>query len=132
MVQRVQQNKVFIGFSSEGNTPDKTKIFDLALVKRDLLNHLYTRRGERVMNPKYGCIIWEMLYEDLSDGNIGKIVDDVGRVIREETRVEMLDIRIDPLEHGVKIAIDLLFRPYDIVDTLIAQFDRRSLESRGG
>jgi phage baseplate assembly protein W len=132
MVQKVKQSNIFIGFSSEGATPDKTKLFDIELVKRDLLNHLYTARGERVMNPEYGSIIWELLFEPLTEGTAAMIVDDVTRIVNSERRLQLQNCDIEPLEHGIRIKLDLLFLPYDIVDTMFADFDKRSYERRGG
>ena len=54
--------RTFKGFSSIGQTWGKLKIYDLDLAKRDLLNELYTRKGERLMAPQFGCIVWDVLF----------------------------------------------------------------------
>ena len=51
---------VFGGFAT--NQTSK-KVFDVELVKQDLLNHIYTSKGQRVMNPEYGSIIWDLLFD---------------------------------------------------------------------
>ena len=47
------------------STVDKVRapytLVDSALVKRDLLNTFYTKKGERLMRPNYGSIIWDLL-----------------------------------------------------------------------
>ena len=53
----------FIGFNTVGRLFPPFKLTDVDLVKRDLLNHFNTRRGERVMNPEFGTIIYDLLMD---------------------------------------------------------------------
>ena len=56
----------FRGFNTV-NQVKKFRLTDLDLVKRDLLNHFQIRKGEKLMNPAFGSIIWNMLFEPLTD-----------------------------------------------------------------
>ena len=68
------QTGTYKGFSTL--TSDKSnQLFDLDLIKQDLVNHFYTRKGERVMNPNFGSVIWDMLYEPLDEHNKELIVE---------------------------------------------------------
>ena len=53
------------GFSTIDQTK-KFRLTDFELVKQDLLNHFSIRKGEKLMNPNFGSIIWNMLFEPLT------------------------------------------------------------------
>ena len=48
------------GFSTVAGVKSN-QLYDLDIIKQDLINHFYTRKGERVMNPDFGSIIWDLL-----------------------------------------------------------------------
>ena len=54
---------LFKGFSTVDKNRAPYTLTDTNLIKRDLLNHFYTKKGERVMRPNFGSIIWDMLME---------------------------------------------------------------------
>ena len=51
----------FKGFSSKA-TKNNFKQYDFECVKQDLLNRLSVRKGERVENPAFGPIIYDVPY----------------------------------------------------------------------
>jgi phage baseplate assembly protein W len=121
--------KLFRGFSSEGKVGKRDwTLYDLELVKRDLLNHFMTRRGERVMMPTFGTIIWDMLFEPLTEAAHDAIVEDVRRVIGSEPRVKLLDINVSDFAHGIRIDCKLKYTPWDVVQNFSVDFDRRAQE----
>jgi phage baseplate assembly protein W len=62
----VKSSQFYKGFSTVDESAISTRLYDFELVKQDLLNQFNTRRGERVMNPSFGTIIWDLLYEPLT------------------------------------------------------------------
>ena len=72
----------FRGYSSIGTSFLNPVLYDLALAKQDLLNHFNTRKGERIMMPEFGSIVWDMLFEPLDDFTIGLIDADVRLIIK--------------------------------------------------
>lgn len=69
---------------------------DLELVKMDLLNHIFTKKGERVMMPTFGTMIPEMAFEPLDGETISIVREEVTRVVNYDPRVELLDIQVSP------------------------------------
>jgi len=53
------------GFSS-ANAVDNFKLYDIDLVKQDIINHFYIRKGEKLENPNFGTIIWDMIFEQFT------------------------------------------------------------------
>jgi phage baseplate assembly protein W len=113
------------GFSTIGRTK-KFRLTDLELVKRDLLNHFSIRKGEKLMDPNFGSIIWNMLYEPLTADVKSSIVEDVKRIINYDPRLRVDGVLINELNSGLQIQIDLTFLPGNYSDTLSLQFDATS------
>lgn len=121
--------RVFIGFSTQAIQGKRGwSVSDIDLIKRDLLNEFSTRRGERLMLPTYGTIIWDMLFEPFTDGVQAAIIDDVKTIVGHDPRVRIIDINVVTSANGIKVAIDLKYEPWDTLGTFALDFDRRALE----
>lgn len=110
------------GFSTVGNRK-KSRLTDFQLVKQDLINHFHIRKGEKLHNPTFGTLIWDYLFEPLTDEVKRQIEDDVRTIISYDPRVNATDIFLSSYEHGVTIQIDLVFIDTDQTDTLKLNFD---------
>jgi phage baseplate assembly protein W len=125
----MSQRKLFIGFSTQEMEGKRGwSVTDIQLIKRDLLNHFYTRKGERVMLPEFGTIIWDMLFEPFTSSVKATIVADVRRIVASDPRVSLESLNVNTTENGITVAIELRYTPFDSVGTFSLSFDRRSLE----
>lgn len=115
----------FKGFSTIG-LQNRWKLEDTALIKRDILNHFQTRRGERLNNPLFGSIIWEMIFEGMSDELREAITDDAVRIIDAEPRVNLKDITITRFQHGFQIEMDLYFVNSNVAEPMYIQFNQEA------
>ena len=104
----------------------KFRLADLELVKRDLLNHFAIRKGEKLMNPNFGSIIWSMIFEPLSADTKSLIIEDVKTVVSYDPRLRVDNVIIDQLDHGIQILVDLTFLPTNQSDVLRMLFDNQS------
>ncbi len=93
------------------------------LVKVDLLNHFNTRKGERVMLPEFGTVIYDLLMDPLDDMTKDLIREDVIRIIKSDPRVEMVDLTVTELEHVILLEVELLYLPNGVTETIAIQFD---------
>ncbi len=126
MLARTNRRTTFRGFSTVGADNARSwRLFDAALVRRDLLNHFHTRPGERVMRPSWGCRIWEWLMEPLTESLRLMVVEEALRVCREDTRVEVVDVDVAELESGLRIDIALLHLPDRAAETFSVDFEAR-------
>jgi len=121
--------RLFSGYSTQGVIPGNTKttIYDLNLVKCDIMNQFMTRKGERVMLPLYGSIIWDQLFEPFTDAIKSIILQDVLHVINSEPRVTIENVYVYEADYGIAVAISLFYIPWKVVDTLNLSFDAENV-----
>ena len=94
------------------------------LFRSDLLNHFYTRQGERLMNPRFGTVIWDLLYEPLTIDVKNLILQNVNEIINYDPRIVANDVIITQYESGLQIECFLTYLPYNISEKLKLQFDQ--------
>ena len=113
------------GFSTI-NQVKKFRLTDLELVKRDLLNHFAIRKGEKLMQPNFGSIIWNMLYEPLTPDVQAIITADIKRIVDYDPRLNVDGVLVNELDNGLQIQIDLTYLPGNYSDRLTLQFDSQN------
>jgi phage baseplate assembly protein W len=119
---------LYRGFSSYGyQTTKRFGVSDINLVKRDLLNHIYTRRGERVMMPTFGTRIPDLAFEPLDKMTLDVLEEDLRSVVSYDPRVQLLDLKVIPSydENYAIASILLLYIELDMTGNidLNIQFD---------
>lgn len=89
-------------------------------VKRDLMNHLYTIKGERVHRPDFGTRIPLLAFEPLDDRTLQIVRDDLRHVIDFDPRVQLLDMAVvaAPDNNMIVAFVDILYLQLDIKETL--------------
>lgn len=88
------------GFSTIKSSPFDIRGFSLQnqeVVKRDILNHIFTSKGERVMMPTFGTRIPSLPFEPLDDLTISIIDEDIREVINFDPRLHLMELKILPL-----------------------------------
>ena len=113
------------GFSSK-ETSNGFKLYDLDLVKQDLINHFYIRKGEKLENPGFGTIIWDMLFEQFTDEVKTIIAKDVEDIINYDPRIIVNEVIVDSTEQGMRIEADITYIPFNVNERMRFDFDRNS------
>lgn len=119
---------LYTGFSTKKFQHTKQfEVHDFELVKEDLLNHIFTRKGERVMMPNFGTRIPEMIFEPLDDITIDIINEDLTNVFSFDPRVRTLKLQVVP-DHdnnAINVLADLYYVELNMTDrlTLNIQFE---------
>lgn len=116
---------MYKGFSTF-NRLRKFKVTDFDLVQQDIFNHFNIRKGEKLMNPEFGTIIWGMLFEPFTDSVRKAITNDVKRIVTYDPRVAIDTIQIDEFQAGIQITITLTYLVENKTATLSFNFDRDS------
>jgi phage baseplate assembly protein W len=101
----------------------KFKLTDLELVKQNLFNHFNIRKGEKLMQPNFGSIIWSMMFEPLNEETKNLIQADVKKVVGYDPRTKVNNVIITQFDHGVQLDIEMEYLPTNQSDTLRLSFD---------
>jgi len=111
------------GFSS-ANSVDNFKLYDIDLVKQDIINHFYIRKGEKLENPNFGTIIWDMIFEQFTPQVKEMIAKDVQDIINYDPRIQVNAVGIDSTEQGIRIEADVTYIPFNVKERMKFNFDR--------
>ena len=111
------------GFNSK-ETKNNFKSYDIDLVKQDLLNHFYIRKGEKLENPNFGTIIWDILFDQFTPDLKDLISKDVEQIINYDPRIAVTAITIDTTDQGIRIEADIVYLPFNISERMTFDFDR--------
>lgn len=112
---------LYKGYSTYEYERNKSlKLLDMELVKMDLLNQIFTRRGERVMMPNFGSIIPDIVFEPLDEETLEIMERDLVAVVNFDPRVELLQFSLEPIydQNYVAVHMRLLFVELDLVDNV--------------
>lgn len=113
------------GFSSKEKNKN-FKLYDIDLVKQDLINHFYIRKGEKLENPTFGTVIWDMLFEQFTQDVKEIISKDVEAIINYDPRVSVQNLEIDTTEFGMRVQANVLYLPFNVNERMVFNFDRQN------
>lgn len=111
------------GFNS-ANTKTNFKSYDIELVKQDIINHFYIRKGEKLMNPDFGTVIWDVLFEPFTEEVKKIITDDVQAIINYDPRIAINAVNIDSTDMGIRVEADIVYLPFNVNERMTFDFDK--------
>lgn len=112
------------GFSTVNPDNRGSKLYDFDLIKQNILNHFNTRKGQRVMNPTFGTIIWDILMEPLTPQIKSILTKDIEDICKSDPRVYPTKIAINEYEQGYLIDVALSMKNTNETAALRLQFDQ--------
>jgi phage baseplate assembly protein W len=116
--------QMYKGFSTVATNTQNFTLYDFELIKQDLLNHFYIRKGERLMQPDFGTIIWDLLFEPLTDQLKDLILQNVNEILNYDPRIQAGNVLVTPYDTGLQIEATLTYLPYNIAQALQLKFDQ--------
>jgi phage baseplate assembly protein W len=120
----VARPQMYKGFSSINSKSKNFKLFDFELVKQDLINSFHVRQGERLMQPEIGCIIWDLLFEPLTEEVKELILQNVNDIVNSDPRISPKNVVVTQYETGIQIEMILVYVIYNLQENLQIQFDQ--------
>ena len=117
---------MYRGFSTY-NRLRKYRVTDFELVKQDLWNHFRIRKGEKLFNPEFGTIIWNVLFEPFTNELNELIVEDVKRIVKYDPRISVNNVIITEQQYGLSIEMELTYLPENQVESISLAFDKTNL-----
>jgi len=118
-------SQYYKGFSTVNPTNRGSKLYDFDLIKQNILNQFNTRKGQRVMNPKFGTIVWDILMEPITPQIKDLLTKDITDICNSDPRVSPLRIAITEYPQGYLIEIILAMKNTNQSSVLKLAFDQK-------
>ena len=103
--------RTYRGFSTVSQDSENFSLYDLALVKQDILNHFHIRQGEKLSDPIFGTIIWDIIFEPMTEEVKRLILQNVTDIINYDPRVSADRIIVTAYDTGIQIECELTYLP---------------------
>ena len=116
---------IYRGFSTKRNAK-KYVLTDYELAKQDLLNYFSIRRGEKLMQPTFGTIIWDMLFDPLDESTQQIIKQDIMKIVSYDPRLQVGQVAITQENNGLLIQLTLSYVNSDQTETIALNFNRNT------
>jgi phage baseplate assembly protein W len=110
------------GFSTQAGNKN-FRLTDFDLIKQDILNHFNIRKGEKLMRPNFGTIIWNVLHEPFTEDLKSVIAQDVKAIASYDPRVSFDNIIITEFDQGVQIELQLRYVLTNQTNVMLMNFN---------
>ena len=116
---------IYNGFSTISSKSQKKFVLtDNDLIKQDLLNAFKVRRGTRVMQPNFGCIAWEKLFETITPSDVQDISENFTAIVNNDPRVNLISIDVNPSINNLTITLLLRYVSTNQLEQLILTYEQ--------
>ena len=116
---------LYKGFSTVGRNK-KFRLTDFELIKQDLINHFQIRKGEKLMNPNFGTIIWNVLYDPFTPELKSAIIADIKAIAAYDPRVSIDNVIVTEYETGIQIELELRYLQTNQTNLLNLRFNNQN------
>jgi phage baseplate assembly protein W len=84
-----------------------TRLLDIHAIRNSIRNHLSWRQGERILNPSFGNVLYQYLYEGTGDVNPSMVEQSVRTMLSDESRISItrVNANIDPDNHECSVTV---------------------------
>lgn len=113
------------GFSTVGRDK-KFRLTDFELIKQDLINHFHIRKGEKLMRPNFGTIIWNVMHEPFTQELKDLITDDVKAIATYDPRLAIENVIVTEYNRGLQIELELRYLRTNQTNKMRLKFDGQS------
>ena len=119
-------SRTYRGISTVNEGNSSKVLYDLSLIKQDILNHFHIRQGEKLSDPEFGTIIWDALFEPFTGDMKNAIIENVSNIVNYDPRVKVNNVIVDQYESGLQIEVSLTYLPYNISESMRLDFDEKN------
>ena len=119
---------LFKGYSSKTKV---RKLQDIDLAKQDLINHFNTKKGERIMDPTFGSIIWSLMFEPYNEVTENAVKQDCIDIVNQDPRWQLNNVETYSNQNAISVKLNLTYNPTDQQDVLELNFDQQLSNNSG-
>ena len=111
------------GFSTRNyeETGQLFSVYNVQCVEEDLMNEIFTIRGERLMMPTYGTRIPLLVFEIGDKETMDIIREDLTTVVKNDPRVQLVSMSIVPLpdRNAMTAVMKINYLEFDVTQDLM-------------
>jgi len=122
--QPAKTSQFYVGFSSVDISNTNSKLYDLDLIMQDILNQFNTRKGERVMNPAFGSIVWDVIMEPMTDDIFQLLSNDIKTICTSDPRAYPIKMNVNEQPGGYLIEITMVLTGTNQSQSMILNFNQ--------
>jgi phage baseplate assembly protein W len=116
---------IYRGFSTRTSSKKYT-LTDYELAKQDLLNYFSLKKGQKLMQPTFGTIIWEMLFEPLDEATQEIITQDITKIVSYDPRLRVGQIAVTQQDTGFLVQLTLSYVPTNQTELISLNFNKNN------
>ena len=107
-----------LGLENSGN--NTFILTDIQLVERNIQNHIFTKIGSRVMMPKFGSLIPDLLFEPMDEDTIFRCKTELEKVVNYDPRVKLNNIIVTPVydSNTLNVTINLYYVELNVTQNM--------------
>ncbi len=120
----VKLSQIYKGFSTINEKSRDVRLYDFELIKQDIINQFSVRKNERVMNPEFGTIIWDSIYDPFTEDLKTEIAKDITRIVNSDPRVTASEINVTEKDFGMILEITLNYVNSDQTEVMRLNFNK--------
>ena len=113
------------GFSTAINAKKYT-LTDYECAKQDLFNYFNIRKGQKLMQPGFGTIIWDTLFEPLDEATQQIIKQDITKIVSYDPRLRVGQVAVTQQDTGFLIQLTLSYIPTNQSETITLNFNKNN------
>lgn len=116
---------LYKGGTFDTNLGEGFRRTDADLIKKDLLHHIRTPLGSRVMMPDFGTSLHDIVFDPNDEVTRDRIASEIEAVIDYDPRVELIKLTLNADVDAHSITVDVLIRfvELEIIDNLRIDLD---------
>ena len=117
----------FKGFSTSNKKTARREwvLTDSDLIIKDFMNHVHTKKGERVMRPEFGSSFHQYIMEPNVTDNIDEMEYELRRIVDLDSRLELVSLDVRKSKNSVFLSGQVYLVPFDLIENFIIEFDTR-------
>lgn len=119
-----------VGYTTIDQKNTSSRLSNIDLAKRDLLNHFHIRKGEKWTNPEFGSNLPYYVFQPLDESTIEMINEEVFTIISYDPRFQISDqkITVSRKAQTVTVGVKLIYVPTTTATDLQIKFDNDFIE----
>jgi len=119
-------SQIYRGISTVNSDATSINLYDADLIKQDLLNHFNIRKGEKIYNANFGTIIWDVLFEPMTENIKDAVMKDALSIFDADPRINATNVTILQKDYGIQLYAEIEFIKIRVIEKMIFDFDQQN------